>query len=366
MPTYRAAVIGHTGRGNFGHDLDMVWQNVPGVELVAVADGDPAGLASAVKRLGLSAGFADYRRMLDEVRPDVVSVAPRWTDQHAAMIVACAERGVHIFAEKPLCRSPAEADAIVGACEANRVKLAIAFQTRYSPKLNVVRQLLENGAIGDLLEIHTRGKEDSRGGGEDLWVLGSHVLNLMHYFGGTPQWCHADVLQSARSLNRDDVADGNEGLGRLAGDQVHATYGLENGVIGTFSSRRMAGAGGKSRFGIRLLGSKGQIEMLTGMLPDAFLLADPLWSPGRSQTLWQPISSEGLAIPETRQDGGLPAGNVAACLDLLDAIEQDRHPEASMYEARQTVEMIAAVFTSHLAGTRVALPLADRQWPLDI
>ncbi|MCA9168204.1 MAG: Gfo/Idh/MocA family oxidoreductase [Planctomycetales bacterium] len=364
MATYRVGIIGHTGRGNYGHDLDNVWLRIPGVDIVGVADADPTGLSKAVQRLGVTNGFADYREMLDRMQPDIVSVAPRWLDQHAAMITACADRGIHVFTEKPFCRSPAEADAIVQSCERHQVKLAIAFQTRYSPKLAIVRQLLEQGKIGDLIEIQARGKEDRRGGGEDLWVLGSHVLNLMNHFGGTPHWCHAEVRQSGRAMQIADVAEGNEGLGPLAGDIVHATFGLDNGIVGSFNSHRHAGAGSESRFGIRLLGSKGQIEMKTGLLPNAYLLADPFWSPGKSGIAWQPISSAGLGVEETRQDGGLIAGNVLACLDLLDAIEQDRHPEANMYEARTTVEMIAAVFHSHLSGNRVALPLTNRAWPL--
>ncbi len=90
---YRAAVIGHTGQGNCGHGLDTVWRDLPETQLVAVADADPAGLGAAVKRLGDVKGFADYRKMLDEVRPDLVAVAPRWLDQHREMVVAAAESG---------------------------------------------------------------------------------------------------------------------------------------------------------------------------------------------------------------------------------------------------------------------------------
>ena len=43
----------------------------------------------------------------------------------------------------------------------------------------MARDLIEAGRIGQVLEIRARVKEDQRGGGEDLWVLGSHVLDLM-------------------------------------------------------------------------------------------------------------------------------------------------------------------------------------------
>ena len=38
MPNYRVAVIGHTGRGNYGHGLDVVWREIANVQIVAVAD----------------------------------------------------------------------------------------------------------------------------------------------------------------------------------------------------------------------------------------------------------------------------------------------------------------------------------------
>ena len=107
---YRVGVIGHTGRGDYGHGLDRVWREIPEAEVVAVADGEPKGLAGAVSRLGDVKGYADYREMLAEVKPDLVAVAPRWLDQHHDMVVAAAEAGVRgIYLEKPMCRNLVEA-----------------------------------------------------------------------------------------------------------------------------------------------------------------------------------------------------------------------------------------------------------------
>lgn len=176
---FKAAVIGSTGRGDYGHGIDLVWRDLPNVELVAVADDDRAGLAAAAKRLKLEKTYSDYRRMLDEVKPDVVGIGPRWVDQHRDMVVAAAERGIHIYMEKPFCRTLAEADEMIAACERTHVKLAIAHQTHYSPKLAVVKQLIADGKLGRVLEFRGRGKEDQRGGGEDLFVLGSHIMDMI-------------------------------------------------------------------------------------------------------------------------------------------------------------------------------------------
>lgn len=255
---------------------------------------------------------------------------------------------------------------MVAACEKRKVKLAIAHQTRYSPKIQAIREIIDSGKLGTILELRGRGKEDQRGGGEDLWVLGSHVFNLICAFGGQPTWCFGRVEQNGKPVTKADVKPGNEGIGPLAGDRVSAMYGMDGGATAYFASKRAMGAGGESRFGLQIYGSKGIIDMITGHLPSVQFLADPLWSPGRSKANWEPVSSAGIGKPEPLKEGGLGAGNVLAVQDLLSAIENDRDPECDMYEARQTVEMISAVFESHRVGGPVTMPLKTRENPLTL
>src|SRR6516164_3404669 len=152
MPkTYRVAVIGRTGKGNYGHGLDVVWKALDNVEVVAVADPDEPGRAAAAARTGARGAYADYRQMLEKERPQLVSVADRFLDQHRDMVVACARAGASVFLEKPMARTLAEADEMVKACEIHHVKLAIAHQTRYSPRLQRVKELIDSGRLGDLL-----------------------------------------------------------------------------------------------------------------------------------------------------------------------------------------------------------------------
>lgn len=356
----RVAVIGSTGRGDYGHQLDRAWLSVPEAEIVAVADDNKQGLAAAAKRLAVADVYSDYRQMLDRVKPDVVTIGPRWVDQHRDMVLAAAERGVHIFIEKPLCRTLAEADEMVAACERSHVKLAIAFQSRYSPKLPVVQEILASGKLGRILEYRARGKEDARGGAEDLCVLGIHLMNLIRAFAGAPGWCQASVTVQGRPAEPSDAVEGNEGLGLLAGDAVHAQYGgFAQGEIASFDSRRLA-MGNPSRFGLTIYGTQGVMEVLTGYLPSVQLLLDPSWSPGRSGARWQPVSSQGIDQPEPLADGGLEAGNVLIVRDLLSAINDDRQPLASIYDARDAMEMAMAPFASARQQQRVGLPLELR------
>jgi predicted dehydrogenase len=358
----RVAVIGRTGRGDYGHGIDTVWADVPATNVVAVADDDRDGLAKAAKRLAVDWAYADYRAMLDEVKPDIVAIAPRWVDRHRDMAVAAADRGIHIFMEKPFCRTLAEADEMVAACERTHTRLAIAHQTRYSPKIEVVRRMIAEGKIGRVLEFRGRGKEDHRGGSEDLFVLGSHIMDLIRNFGGDPLWCFASILEDKRPICRDDVIDGPEGLGPLAGDTVRAMFGLPDGETAYFNSHRNAGQG--ARFGLMIFGTLGMIEIQTGYLPVVKYLADPKWSPGRSGAAWQDVSSAGLGMPEPLADGSAHAGNKAAVEDLIAAIRENRDTKCNAYDARATIEMIMAVFESRRVGGPVRLPLANRQHPL--
>src|SRR5256885_6082018 len=119
MPTkYRVAIIGHTGRGNYGHGLDAVWSNFKDrCEIVAVADADEKGRVEAAKRVQAPKAYADYRQMLDEAKPQIVAICPRWLDEHRDLVIAAAQHGMHIYMEKPFARTLAQADGMVAACE---------------------------------------------------------------------------------------------------------------------------------------------------------------------------------------------------------------------------------------------------------
>ena len=362
----RVAVIGHRGRGNYGHGLDTMWLRVPGVELVAVADADEKGLAVAQKRLRLERGFADYRRMLSETRPDIACIAARYIDEHHDMVLAAVEAGVKgIYMEKPFCRTPAEADAIVTACDSQRVKLAVAHRAVYHPVLPVIDRMLADGVIGRLLELRGRGKEDDRGGVLDMWVLGSHVFNLAERFAGKPVACSAVLLADGRPVTRDDVRDGAEGVGPVAGNELHARFEMERGSPLFFESIQKAGNRAVS-FGLQLVGTQGIIDFRFDKDPFAHLLPGSPFGPNPVPRAWTPISTAGPGKPEPIADI-VPQfkDHLWAAQDLMAAIADNRPPVCSAASARVTVEMVSAVLESHrLEGRRVTFPLQTRQNPL--
>jgi predicted dehydrogenase len=363
---YRVGIIGHTGRGDYGHATDAAFRKVEAVEVVAVADPNEAGRAAAQKRTGAPTGYADYREMLAKEKPDIVGICPRWIDQHHDMLLAAAEAGCHVYMEKPFCRTPKECDAVLRALDMGHRKLGIAHISQYSPVLATVLKVIADGAIGDVLEIRGRGKEDQRGGAEDLWVLGSHVFGLMRSFaGGNATSCYATVTEGGQPVGKGHVREGREGIGLLAGDHVQATYAFPKAVTGYFASRKGM-AGKPTRFAVQVFGSKGIVEIESGYLVKADLLRDSSWSPGRSGAKWEAITSAGIGKPEPRTDGGYVGGHVAAITDLIAAIETDRDTMCSARDCAAIVEMIAAVFESHRVGRAVEMPLKTRVNPLSL
>src|SRR5687768_5611524 len=132
-PPLRAVIIGHTGRGNYGHDLDLVFTGRRGIQIAAIADPDESGRAAALRRTGAARGYADYRAMLEQERPQLVCVAPRWTEQHHAMVSAALRVGAHVYCEKPFTQTLAEADDLLAQAPAANLKIAVAHQGRLAP-----------------------------------------------------------------------------------------------------------------------------------------------------------------------------------------------------------------------------------------
>jgi predicted dehydrogenase len=272
-----------------------------------------------------------------------------------------------IYMEKPFCRTLQEADEMVAACDKAGVRLALAHRNRQHPVMQVVAKLVREGLVGRVLELRGRGKEDARGGALDLWVLGSHVLNMAAFFGGDPVACSAVVRQDGKLVNRGHVKAGDEGIGPLAGNEVHARYELADGLIFYFDSIKDAGVR-EAGFGLQIIGTKGVIDFRADKEPLAHLLPGSPFQPSAQPRQWIPITSGGVGKPEQVADlARLLSSHELAGRDLLASIEQNRPPLCDAVQGRQTLEMISAVFESHrLGGQQVEFPLKTRVNPLTL
>lgn len=365
--TWRVAVIGHTGRGDFGHGLETPWRTAADAEIVAVADAGRDGETKARKRFAGVRFFSDYRRMLGAVKPDIVLITPRHADQHLAMTQAAVAAGAKgLYLEKPLCRDLAEADAIVAACAARGVAAAVAHRNRYHPALPVVQRLVKEGAIGRLLEIRGRGKEDNRGPGTDLWVLGSHVLNIALCFTGRPVACTGTLLAGGRPATKADLQEGGDAVGKVAGDELHARFDTAEGVPIFFDSKKGAGVP-SAGFGLHLVGTEGVIDLRMDEHPLAHYLPGNPFRPSIQARAWVPISSGGVGQPDPVPEiARLVSSHALAARDLHAAIRERRPPLCSVEDARTLVELTLAAFESHRrGGARVELPFREPGNPLE-
>ncbi len=352
---YRAAVIGHTGLGNYGHDWDKAFNAFDSVDVVAVADPDDAGRAAVMAHTGAKQGYRQYREMLHKERPDLVAICPHALDERVEMAAAAAAAGCHILMEKPFAQNLVEADAIVKAVEDSGVKMQVGLVTATLPMARRVLHMVQAGEIGVLQEIRARGKEDRRAGGEDLMILGPHLMNLGRMAAGDPEWAFAHVTDhnseiGAGHVRRERKSPGT--MGPMAGDQIAAMFYMGQGVHAYFGSKSND-LGRGVRFGVYFYGSKGVIYLPT--IEGAAILRSPDWHSGS----WEPIE---LPVHERVTMDDLATLMVA---DLLQAIEEDRKPAVSAVDGRWTIEMMSAVYQSQKTGSRVTFPLKDRGHPLD-
>ena len=218
---------GGQGRGDMGGLLSE-----KGVNLVALCDPDPAQIqkarADAAGRGGDRAkGYEDYRRLLDDAATfDAVLIATpdHW---HAPLSKAFMQAGKHVYCEKPLTHSVAEAREIREVARSSKVVTQMGNQGSASASLRRCVEVIRAGALGQIREIHQWGicgyAHEGNAPGEDpvpagfnwdLWVGPSaprpfnkvyHPANWRGWYdfgnGGLADfWCHASNLP-LRALN---------------------------------------------------------------------------------------------------------------------------------------------------------------------
>ena len=193
--TYRGAVV---GCGRMGSTIDdehigmphypWPWAHAPamiearGIDLVAAADDDPAKLEDFKQRWDVSALYTDYREMVEKEQIDVVCLTTR-PEPRAEITVGLAELGVKaIFATKPMCRTLADADAMIDACAKNNVILSMACHLNWYSYYTNARRLIADGIIGPLKTMICHSPAS-------LSNIQSHTLTLLRLCAGAPaQW----------------------------------------------------------------------------------------------------------------------------------------------------------------------------------
>ncbi len=365
-PKYlRAAVVGHTGAGGYGHGLDILFNRLDGVRLAAVADADPEGLDATQIRTGAEATYADYREMLANESLDLVAVGPRETGERHDMAKAALEAGAHLCCERPIARTLREADELLALAAERSLKIAVLHPMRLDP--HVVRFRAEQSdLIGELVEMQVYGMMDHRAGGEDLLVLGTHLFDLVRLFGGEPNYCSASITKDGEPAIAEDAHHSEkEDLGPLLGDAIHASFAMDSGVhVSYVSDRRLHHRHGP--WGIEFVGTKGRMRLFAGQPPTLSLLVDddPA-SPGRRSrwARWPELEDEAYHAPVDHLAGN-DAANRLVVADWLAAIAEDREPVCSGKNAVRALEMVHGVWQAGTTMKRAYFPLANRFHPL--
>lgn len=342
---YKGAIIGVTGKGDYGHDLDKVFKGLDNVTVVAVADEGSDGLKKAAEISGALRQYLDYNEMLEKEKPDIVSIASRRPDRHVEMALASIEAGAHIHIEKPFTCTVEEADIIMDAAEKNNTKVSVNHFMRLYEDMMYLKELLKDGFIGDVLEMRACGKEDNRAGGEDLIVLGVHHLDLMRFFFGNPQWCCASVLKDGKDITPADVYRGSDVDETrepflVAGDTVRAVYAFENNMqchwesvinerskVSRFASTYPPENPG--RWGFDIYGSRGIVSYRKSINTAVFYSS--CFYNTKKNLKWEKLPKPANFV--------IPVHKKQVILDFIYAIENDTQPQSSGYDGRWSIEM---------------------------
>jgi len=212
MMSLKAAVI---GLGNISGAHIKGWQGTDGVELIAGADVRQEA-ADRVKEAHGIATYTDWRAMLDEQRPDIVSICtpPAF---HREAAVEALDRGMHVMCEKPMAATVADAEAMTAATEGAAAIMMVAFCHRFHGTAMKAKQLIDDGILGKPVYFRGAftGKADMVGnhraqmslaGGGSLMDNGSHAADLYQFLLGKVANVSCRAGTFLQDLETDDVA----------------------------------------------------------------------------------------------------------------------------------------------------------------
>ena len=225
------------GAGRMGAKHAAALAAMDDVRIVGVADVRPEAASALAAERGGEA-FADYREMLERLKPDVVYVCTPPAD-HREQLVFAAEQGINMFVEKPLAASMPDANAIADAVERAGVLFTVGYQWRYNPAADAARE-----ALGDLPATLVAGWwywtvppvpwiADRRFGGGQIFEQATHLIDLMRYLAGDIQEVYAVYAQNARPESELPNWDANAVTLRFASGaagSLHTSYALFPGI----------------------------------------------------------------------------------------------------------------------------------------
>jgi predicted dehydrogenase len=245
-----------------GHSAEVTkpLARYPDVEIVGVQHHDIKAAERYTK--GRARTYTDPRRMLDELKPDVVCVCNN-DGERAAAILECVRRKMHVIAEKPLSITHGDLNRVRKAVSAQRVKLGMLLPMRWERPYQALRKIVQSGAIGEVIQISSQksyvlGEREAwmrnrRTYGSTILWIGIHMFDLMRYTSGREMKAVCGFQGMAGDLRQGDMET-----------TTTTSFRLDNGGTGTLHMDycRPASAGSHADDRLRLAGTRGVAEFM--------------------------------------------------------------------------------------------------------
>jgi len=240
-----------------------LYRDLPAIpRLYMLADATEELAAQAGERLGFAKSTGDWRQLVNDPEVDVVDITSP-NAMHHEMALAAIGAGKHVYCEKPLSVTLAEAEEMTAAAKARGVKTMVAFNNIKTPAAMLAKQLIDRGDIGTPtrfrgwfdqgffndpeLPFSWRCTRKEAGSGA-LGDLGSHVISVSQYLVGD---IDSTIAQTQTFFPTRPVPQSGSGYGARAGggapraevenaDQIQALVRFKSGAGGTIEASRVA------------------------------------------------------------------------------------------------------------------------------
>lgn len=333
----RAAVVG-CGRIGCGFDDDprrqyasthaRAYLRTGCVELVALCDTDGEKLDRYATKFGVGGRYTDYKQMLEEEEPDVVSICTL-SSSHLEITRAAVAAGVRgIFCEKPIAESLSAADEMIRLCAERGIVLMIGHQRRFDPAHQRLAHFVREGVLGCVQQgtcYYTAGVANT----------GTHLFDLLRFYLGDVAWVSGHISPCV-SLN---AADPN----------IDGWIGFANGATLALQALSVAAY---TIFEVTLLGSKGRLRLGSHGYSADFEEARP----SERYSGYYELFPAALPV-EAKFTQELLISGVG---HLIDCIKHGTEPISSGEDGRAALEIICALSQSAVeCGKRIELPLAS-------
>ena len=295
---------------------------VPDAQALAVGSRDIGKAEDYARAKGIERAYGSYDELLADADVDVIYISLP-NGMHVEWTERSLRAGKHVLCEKPLSRSPAEVERLFDLAQECGRHLSEAFMYRHHPQTKRVKELVDEGAIGELRLIRGHfsfscDPADPRmlvgmdGGG--LMDVGCYPVNLSRYLAGEPERVSAEQL-----LGGDGVDVVMAGVLRFPGGVIaHFDSGLamplriEVEVVGSSGALRVANPWHPQADGIELWrdGAEAEVIALTGGDTYALEVAD-LSAAARGEQ--QPLLGRADALGQARTVQALYASAAAGC-----------------------------------------------------